>query len=507
LGDPPIPVSPRDEGGSYFEILRSSALIGGSSLISIAIGVFRTKAMAILLGPAGIGLMGSYILIVDLLRSIAQMGVNASGVRQIAESAGSGDLERTSRTALVLRGTALVSAGLGAGCLALFAPIISEVTLATADQADDVAMLAAAVFFGVIAGGQLAVVQGMRRITDLSKINILGAAFGTFASISLIYLLGKDGIVLSLISVAILSVGTGWWYRRKIALPKVSLTFAQTLSESSALLKLGLAFMASGFLMLSATYIVRVIIMQNSGPEAAGLYQAAWTLGGFYIGFLLQAMGADFYPRLVSAVDEDDKCNRLVNEQATVSLLLAAPGVVVTLTFAPVVVVALYSPDFAGAADILRWICLGMALRIITWPIGYIIVAKNLQRLFFFVELAWALANVGLTWILVAMYGVLGAGIAFFASYLFHALLLYPIVRKLTNFRWSQQNLRLGVTFTCWIAIVFSSFQLFSFALATAIGTIASVFSTFISIRLISVLVAPEKIPHGVQRFISLFRG
>ena len=36
-----------------------------------------------------------------------------------------------------------------------------------------------------------------------------------------------------------------------------------------------------------------------------------------------------------------------------------------------------------------------------------------------------------------ATYGLEGAGFAFFASYVFHALLTYPIARHLTGFRWS----------------------------------------------------------------------
>ena len=49
-----------DEKHTYRQILKSSALIGGSSLISVVIGIVRTKAFALLLGPTGVGLMGLY---------------------------------------------------------------------------------------------------------------------------------------------------------------------------------------------------------------------------------------------------------------------------------------------------------------------------------------------------------------------------------------------------------------------------------------------------------------
>ncbi len=58
-------------------------------------------------------------------------------------------------------------------------------------------------------------------------------------------------------------------------------------------------------------------------------------------------------------------CNRLVNEQVQISILLAGPGLLATLTFAPLAMHILYTPEFNGAVDLLRWICLGMMLRII----------------------------------------------------------------------------------------------------------------------------------------------
>src|SRR6478672_6250576 len=79
------PENPKPRAHSYGQILKSSALIGGSSAMNIVLGILRTKAMAVLLGPAGMGLMGLYGSIADLARTIAGMGINTSGVRQIAE--------------------------------------------------------------------------------------------------------------------------------------------------------------------------------------------------------------------------------------------------------------------------------------------------------------------------------------------------------------------------------------------------------------------------------------
>src|SRR5260370_11437708 len=109
-----------------------------------------------------------------------------------------------------------------------------------------------------------------------------------------------------------------------------------------------------------------------------------------------QAMGADFYPLLTANARNNVACSRLVNEQARVGLLLAGPGIIATLTLAPIVLALFYSSKFGGAVEILRWICLGVALRVITWPMGYIIVAKGEQGIFFWSELAWTVVHVSL---------------------------------------------------------------------------------------------------------------
>src|SRR5205085_1094046 len=87
---------------TYGQILRSSALIGGSSIVRIALGFVRTKAMTLILGPAGYGLVSIFQSITDLAQAVAGMGLNTSGVRQIAEAVSTGDNTRIARTVITL---------------------------------------------------------------------------------------------------------------------------------------------------------------------------------------------------------------------------------------------------------------------------------------------------------------------------------------------------------------------------------------------------------------------
>ncbi len=491
---------------TYGRILRSSALIGASSAATIGIGVLRTKIFALLLGPAGFGLMGLYGSIIDLAVSIAGMGVGSSGVRQIAEAATTDDGKRIARTVTVLRRTSLFLGVLGGCILALFARHISTLTFSDEAHVRAIALLSLAVLFRLMTAGQSALLQGMRRITDLAKVSVIGATLGTFAGIPLVYFFRDDGVALSLVAVAVMSLATSWWYSRKIPVPAPAMTRSETWKEASDLLKLGLAFMASGFLAMGAAYVVRALIARDLGLEAAGLYSAAWTLGGLYVGYILQAMGTDFYPQLVGVADDHARCNRLVNDQTQVSLLLAGPGIIATLAFAPLVISTFYSDKFTGAVEILRWICLGIALRVITWPIGYIIVAKNHRLLFLGSDIAWTIVNIGLTWFCLVQFGLVGAGIAFFGSYVFHGFVNYPIVAILTGFRWSSANIRTGGFFLGSIAVVVCGLALLTEPWAILFAAAVTVLTGIYSLRELLRLMSTDRLPKRIRGLLVRFR-
>ncbi|MDQ0322190.1 PST family polysaccharide transporter [Pararhizobium capsulatum DSM 1112] len=490
------------EKQSYLHILKSTALIGGSSLINVGFSIIRNKALAVLLGPEGIGLMALYNSILDIAQTLAGLGIQASGVREVARTAGEEDGDRVARTAIVLRRLSLILAVAGALLLAGLAIPVAHFTFSENLHVTGTALLALAVFFRLICGGETALLQGMREIASLARINVISGFASTVASVALIFFLGADGIVPSLIAIAAVTAITSFWYSAKIRISRPTITGRQYREEVLPLVKLGAVFMASGLLTFGAAYAVRLIVLKLDGAVAAGLYQAAWALGGLYAGFILQAMGTDFYPRLAAVAHDHEACNRLVNEQTQVSMLLAGPGILATLTFAPVAMWLFYSPEFAPAADLLRWICLGMMLRIVAWPMGYIVLAKGAQAIFFWTEVAASLVHVGLVWLLVSKLGAVGSGMGFFGLYVWHGVLIYVIAGRLTGFRWSPANYRLGVVFLLASALVFCATLFLPLWQATVLGSLAVLASGIYSLKSLVEMLPPSAFPAGLRHWM-----
>jgi PST family polysaccharide transporter len=197
---------------------------------------------------------------------------------------------------------------------------------------------------------------------------------------------------------------------------------------------------------------------------------------------------------------DNAECNRLVNEQAQISLLLAGPGVMATLTFAPLVVALFYSTKFGAAVGLLRWICLGMTLRVVAWPMGFILVAKGEQKIFFWTEVAATLVHVGLAWLFVTRFGLNGSGAAFFGLYVWHGLLIYTIVRRLSGFRWSSANIQTGLLFLPLTGLVFLGFYVFPLWLALMTGVVAVLASSVYSIKTLLKLVPLDRLPSSIRQ-------
>lgn len=442
MSSPPASASTAP-GSSYGQIFKSTAFTGGGTLVTLGLGILRTKILAVLLGPSGVGLGGVYTTIVGVASTLAGMGISSSGVRQIAEASGSGDEQKIARAVCTLRRTSWILGLGGALLLAALSRPVSSLTFGDHAHAGVIAALGLAVFFGAVSGGQIALIQGLRRIADLTLLNVLGAVAGTALGIPIIWWLGLAGVGPMFIVVSFAAVLFSWWFARRVPTPQVSMSWRETFHHARSLLGLGFSFMASGLMVAAVAYLIRLLVVRHLGIESAGHYTAAYTLSAIYAGFILQAMGTDFYPRLTSVSTDHRTMNRLVNEQTEIALLMAVPGVLATLVFAPWVIHAFYAGNFDPAAEVLQWQVLGILCRVISWPMGFILLAKDLRALFLATELGANALHVAFLWQAVRAFGLAGAGMAFAGMYLCYALLMVVLCRRVTGFQWSPVNVEL----------------------------------------------------------------
>ncbi len=425
-------------------------------MVTILVGIVRTKVLAVLLGPAGYGLSGMYVSTLSMINTLTGFGIGSAGVRQIAEATGSGDDLRVSRTIRTLRLASLTSGLLGMGLVIVLSPFLARMTFDDPRYAGGIALLSVTLLFGGISSGQLALLQGLRRLKDLAACNIFGTVFGTLVSVGLVWWLRERGIVWFIAASSAFTILTSWWYARRIRVQPVILDFHQYWTEARSLLGMGGAFLVSGLLSSVVAYLTRILIVRELGMDSVGLYAAAWTLASLYAGMVINAMGMDFYPRLTAASSDHGKMCQLVNEQTEMGLLMSAPGVVGTLALAPWVLKVFYSASFASATPIIQWMVLGVALRVLSFPMGYILLAKGRARLFTISETIFSLASIGLLMACMKIWQLEGVGIAFAAMYFFLTFWIFGLSWRVIGFAWTGIVMRLiaGMSIICLLAFL-----------------------------------------------------
>lgn len=429
---------------SYGTILRSSSIIGGAQIFSLLIQLARTKIVAILLGPAGLGLVGVYQSLLSLLTTVSGLGISQSAVRQVAESFGSGDVEKASQSVQVLRRTCWLTGILGTILTAALAWHLSVWNFGTGEHAIALALLGITLLPTSISSGQMAMIQGTRRIGDLARLQVLSALTGTLISIAIYYWMDQRGIVPVFILTALVNLGFSWIYARRVSIPSTRLSWSQTSEEARRLIGLGMAFMITNLLAFGVAVITRALILRReTGLEDNGYYQAAWGISGVFAGFILNAMGADFYPRITAVAKRNNEVNQLVNEQTEIGILLSLPGLIATLALSPLLIRILYSSDFTQASQMLPWFVLGVFGRVISWPMGYLLLARQASRSVLITETSAAVAHMLFIWLGLKWFGLNGVAIASPLLYLVYTLILHAAVQPVTGFSWSFDVWRL----------------------------------------------------------------
>jgi PST family polysaccharide transporter len=444
------------EQNSYGRILRSSSIVGGAQAANYVISLARIKLVAILLGPTGVGLIGLYTSAIGLVGVVSGLGVNSSGVREIVRAYSQDDAEEAARTVHILRRACWATGLFGWALAVLFCQPISALMTGSTKYAGTIALLGSMLLFGAISSGQLALLQGLRRIGDLARANVLGAVVGSIVTVLIYFAFGEAGIVPAMIAAAFVALMSSYAFARRVSVAPLSVGWGEAWRGFRTLIGLGLAFMWGGVLGAGLDMFTRAIIVRKFGVESAGLYQAAWALSGVFATFVLSAMGADFYPRLTAAIHDRTQAARIVNEQTEIGILLALPGLLAALAFAPLAIKLLYTPQFLPAADLLPWMALGVFGRVISWPMGFVQPALGASRWFAATETIFIGIQALLTLWLVERSGVIGAAYAVAATYALYVPAMLWVSRVLIGFSWSRQARKLILASAAFVAAAFA---------------------------------------------------
>lgn len=471
-------------------LIKSMMVIGSAQAANILIAILRMKVLALLLGPSGVGLLSIYNNLQGMVATAAGLGMGSSGVRQIASV--KGKEQALSRVRRVLLAAHLVQGSLAMLGVWLCRAPIAAWLFGDSAYATEVGLIGLAILLTLMGTAQTALLQGMRRIGDLGRVTVLSALAGTIAGLAAVWLYGQAGLVWFVVIQPLATILIALRYTRRLPLPTAPRPTARDTWEVwKPMAKLGATFMLGGLVTTATLLVVRNRITQDLGLEAAGHFAAAWGITMTYVGFLLGAMAADYYPRLTEVIHDRAAAIRLMNDQAQLGLAIGGPVLLLLVGLAPWIITLLYSAEFAPAAGLLQWQTIGNVFKLASWALGFAFVAAARGKTFLLVQINFNLVFLLILWPGLTYFGLAAAGPAFTIAYAVHFGLLNILVHKLLGFRWQRLSLGLlALHVTLSVALLVLA-QTASMAAVIAAPVLACATGLF-GLRVVLVKMGPE---------------
>ena len=451
-----------EEKSSYRDIMKATSLFGGVQVFNIIIAIVRSKIIAVLLGSAGMGVVGLLTSTIGLVSSLTNFGLGTSAVRDIAAANQTGNQNRISKVVTVFSRLVWITGLLGAGITFVLSPWLSQLTFGNNDYAVAFMWLSVSLLFNQLTSGQDVMLQGMRKLKYLAMANMLGSAIGLVVSAPLYYYYGVEGIVPAIIITALVLLGITWYFARKIKIERTEVTPEETISEGKGMLKMGFMLSLSGLITTGASYIVRIFISNTGSLEDVGLYNAGFAIIGTYVGLVFMAMSTDYYPRLSGVAHDNKQGTLLINQQAEIALLILSPILTIFLIFINWAIIVLYSTEFIPVNRLIQWAALGMYFKAASWSVAFVLLAKGASKLYFWNELVMNIYMLGLNLLGYYLYGLNGLGISFLVSYVLYFLQVFLLAKYKYEFSFSAQfykifGIQLALGMLCFAITMFLS--------------------------------------------------
>ncbi|WP_051986605.1 O-antigen translocase [Pseudidiomarina atlantica] len=468
-------------------LLRSMLIIGSAQSVNILLSILRLKILALLLGPAGIGLLGIFTNLQQIIVNGASLGMSSSGVRQIA--ANRKDIERRYLICRVLLSAHLIQGTVALVIVWLLREYIAIWFTGDNTYSTEIGIVGCSALFALLATAHTALLQGMREISMLGRVTVIGACASTFFGVVAVWYIGMNGLVWFLIIQAGTNLVVAVYYTTKLNRGntyKLALNTKDAWAYWKPMARMGAAFMVGTLTTVGCVFLVRGFVTNELGLDAAGYFAASWGVSFTYVGFLLGAMGADYYPRLSEVIYNNETATRLINDQAQLSLAIGGPVLILLIGWAPWVISLLYASDFTPAVELLQWQTAGNIFKIASWSLSYAVIAGAHARVFVLIEVCFSLTFVAIVWLLLPSVGIEITGIGFLFGYIIYFAVSFLAVRKLISFKFQLLSYELIGYFSLlsfillWVSTVSPTV---SFYLAPLLSLISALFSIRVVLR------------------------
>ena len=408
-----------------FNYIKSNVLIKVAHLNTAAIitkivaGILTSKAIAVFIGVEGMALIGNLRNFLSAFQSVAILGFYNGLVKYISEFKNQAvKLSKTLSTAYYLGFVSTI--------------LLSFISYYNAEGINNflfssnfnysyiIKILAFALPFYALNMFCFAIINGFKKYKILYIINIIGQILGLLITLLLIYQGKINGALIAVIiapSLIFLITLVGIINRRGlVSSVKISNIDSNILKKLAPFTLMALVTTVG----LPLIYImVRNYIIDTVGIKEAGYWESMNRISDYYLMFVSSLITLYVLPRFSEINNKNEFKSEMISLYKSLVPIFAL-GLFLIYLFRPFIIKVVFTEEFLPVENLFGWQLLGDFVKILSIVIAYQFIAKKMFMHFIIIELFLVVIIYFSSVYLVDFFGVQGAVLAHFISYLMY---------------------------------------------------------------------------------------
>jgi O-antigen/teichoic acid export membrane protein len=391
-------------------------------VISRGLTLAALVLVARMLGKTGYGELGVIQATVGMFGVFAGFGLGLTATKHVAEFR-SHDPERAGRIIAVSGLTAMITGGLMAVGMLLFAPWLAEHTINAPHLTGLLRVSALMLFVSALNGAQTGALAGFEAFKTIARVNLCIGLISFPLLVAGAYFGGLTGVV----SMMAVNLSVNWLLnhlalRKEAGRYRVPFTFKHCGREVSVLWRFSLPAVLSGALVGPVGWVCSAFLVnQPDGYAEMGVFSAASQLQ-LAILFIPGALAQIVLPMLsnLHASDERHRFMKVVWYNVLISGGITT-GIVLPVSLLSGIIMRTYGKGFANGGPVLILSAVAAIPITLTAVIGRVIASKNKMWAGLILNALWAACLMVTAWLLIG-HGARGLATAYLVSYVFHLL-------------------------------------------------------------------------------------
>lgn len=408
-------------------LVKTSFLSGIAAFVKIISVLVINKMLSVITGPSGLAIFAQFQNAQSIIATISQGGINSGVTKYTAEYYDSSDKRKMLWSASLL--VTVIFTILASITTFLSSELLSNYIFGNDNYSFAFKLLSVSLTFYSTNQLLLSILNGLKEIKSYICVNVIQSIFALVISVILIFFYGINGALVAMVANQSVIFFVILIALRNHALIRLkNLTDRFNLEQIKNLSKYSLMTLVSAISGPASYLFVRNYVGVNYSWESAGHWQAMMYISTMYLLVITTALSTYYLPKLSELSNKKELRTEIYNGYKFIIPVVIALSTLMYL-LKDFIVWLLFTPDFESMKELFFWQMIGDVIKISSWLISYIMLAKAKVKRFVITEITFSLSFGFLCVIFLKFNGVIGLSYAYAANYLLYLVCMVLLMR------------------------------------------------------------------------------